>query len=320
MDVYLLNKSNKIDITQIITSLTISGEYRSCCRNLDFGIIKNQTDLNTHIVSINLGDNIQVMDNGKTLFHGIVWSRDKISDGNEINISCRDFGIYLIKNVASYKFTNMTPEAIANKLCKDFKLNIGDIAPTYIPISRNYLGYTLYDIIMSSYTLANDKKYMCIFKGDKFNIVEKGLIKGTPLKSGMNLLTSSVSETLNDMVNRVNIYNEDDVLIKPVENSSNISLYGLMTEYIKVYDDKENYNLKAQKMLNGITQKISVTNFGDTSYITGNAVVVTEPYQGLKGLFFIDSDNHNWKNGIYTNKLTLNFKNLMDEKEGGSIG
>lgn len=45
--------------------------------------------------------------------------------------------------------------------------------------------------------------------------------------------------------------------------------------------------------------------------------MVKEPYTGLSGVFFIDGDSHTWKNGIYTNKLTLNFQNLMDEKESG---
>lgn len=45
--------------------------------------------------------------------------------------------------------------------------------------------------------------------------------------------------------------------------------------------------------------------------------MVKEPYTGLSGVFFIDADSHTWKNGIYTNKLTLNFQNLMDEKESG---
>lgn len=33
------------------------------------------------------------------------------------------------------------------------------------------------------------------------------------------------------------------------------------------------------------------------------------------GLFYIDTDTHSWKNGSYEMTLTLNFQNLMDEKE-----
>ena len=71
-------------------------------------------------------------------------------------------------------------------------------------------------------------------------------------------------------------------------------------------------------MLEGVERKISVTNFGTSEYITGKKVNVTEPYTGLTGIFYIDGDAHNWKNGIYTNKLTLNFENMMDDKDSGS--
>ena len=59
----------------------------------------------------------------------------------------------------------------------------------------------------------------------------------------------------------------------------------------------------------------TVTNLGNPECITGNAVMIHEPFTGLDGLFYIDADTHTWKNGVYTNKLTLNFKNIMDERE-----
>lgn len=320
MNIYLMSKTGKHDITEVISSVTIRGEYRSCCRTMDFGFIKSPTDKHTHTVGIMTGDNLMLTERDKTLFHGIAWGKDKSTDGNEIDFGCKDFGIYLLRNRGSYKFKKMTPEAITKKVCADFGIKVGVIAATGKSITRNFLGITIYDIIMSSYTIANDKKYMCIFEGDKLNVIEKGLTECTPLESGINLLNVSVSESLNDMVNRVDIYNKNDKLIKSFKNENDIKLYGVMSEYIKVNDTKEDYTLKAKKMLNGLRQKITVTNFGDSSYQTGKSIIVTEPITGLKGKFFIDSDEHNWKNGIYTNKLTLNFKNLMDEKEGGTNG
>ena len=39
---------------------------------------------------------------------------------------------------------------------------------------------------------------------------------------------------------------------------------------------------------------------------------------GVSGLFWIDADTHTWKNGQYFCKLTLNFRNLLDETSAGS--
>lgn len=318
MEVYLFNGNGKTEITNIVTSLTLSGEYRSPCRSLSFGIIKSQTDLNTYTVPLNLGNQIKVLHENKVLFHGLIWTRAKSTDGHEINYTCKDYGVYLLKNKGSYKFNHIAPGDAVRKLCGDFNINIGTIAGGESSLSRKFLGVRLYDIIKSCYTLTSKKGYFVVFEGDKLNVFVKGAEKAGALESGINLLTCNVSETLENMVNEVKVYGKDDTLIKTFKNDNEIKLYGLMSEYMKVYDTKTDYNTKAQKTLTGIESKISVTNFGHIGYTTGKAVEVIEPYNGLKGTFYIDADEHSFKNGIYTNKLTLNFQNISDTGESGS--
>jgi arginyl-tRNA synthetase len=70
---------------------------------------------------------------------------------------------------------------------------------------------------------------------------------------------------------------------------------------------------------NGVSQKITVENLGNVANLTGGAVVVHESYTGVYGLFYIDSDVHTWKKGLYLNKLTVNFRRIMDEQEAGAL-
>ncbi|MEG0899576.1 MAG: hypothetical protein RSD67_05980 [Oscillospiraceae bacterium] len=306
------------DITQYVTMLTISGEYRTCCRTADFDIIQSITDKNIKQLGINIGDIISASENEKNMLYGKVWTKSKGTDGNTITLSIRDYGIYLLKNKASYSFQGITPEAITAKIAADYNIKINKIMPTGVPITRKFLNTSLYQIIMTAYTLANDKKYICVFDGEFLNVIEKGQFVSMPINSGFNLLTSNVSQSLESMLNKVNVYNSKGVLLNTYKSDNDIKLYGVMSENIKLVDDKENYALKAQRMIKGVESKIKVTNFGDANYITGKSVVVTEPYTGIKGKFFIDEDKHIWKNGIYTNALTLNYQNIMDEKQSGS--
>ena len=62
---------------------------------------------------------------------------------------------------------------------------------------------------------------------------------------------------------------------------------------------------------------MTVECLGDLDLISGEAVVVRETSAGAAGLFWIDSDRHQWKNGQYVAKLDLNFRNLMDETNAG---
>ena len=114
------------------------------------------------------------------------------------------------------------------------------------------------------------------------------------------------------------LYSKEDKLLKEFTEEADAKLYGYLTEIIRISSNDEDYTKKAKDMLEGVERKISVTNFGTSEYITGKKVNVTEPYTGLTGIFYIDGDEHNWKNGIYTNKLTLNFENMMDDKDSGS--
>jgi len=319
MKVLLIKKSSTMDITGAITSITNSGEYRSCCRSLSFGIIHSDADKRTWLVEINVGDNIKLEDEGKEIFYGVVFQKTKATGSTEINFVCHDYGIYLKKNKGSYIFKKMKPEDITKKVCGDFGVKLGQAAGTGVPVSRNFLGVDLYSIIMTSYTLANDEKYYCEFLGNALYVKKKGAVECPPLSRGGNLLTTSVTESLESMVNRVRVYNKNDKLIQEIGNTEDY-IYGFMTEYIRINDTKEDYRLKAKKILQGVDRKISVTNFGSYEYRTGKKVTVTESYTGMTGVFFIDEDQHNWKNGIYTNKLVLNFQNIMDEKESGSSG
>lgn len=316
---HIAKDGTKTEITEIITSLSITGEYRSCVRSCSFGIVHSDSDKRTWLIHIEAGDVLKVIDVDKVMFQGPIWTKNKQTDGKSIDFTAKDYGIYLKKNKGSYNFTGMTAEAIAKKVCGDFGLKIGSLAITGKPIDRIFRNNSLYDIIMTAYSIGGgDRLYYAKFEGELFYVLEKGKVECEPLESGVNLLTAGVSESLESMVNRVRIYNKEDSLIKEISNSEDTKLYGFMTEIIRMSNDKDDYEKKAKETLQGIERKISVTNFGDSRYMTGRKVIVKEPYTGLSGVFYIDGDTHTWKNGIYTNKLVLNFKNMMDEKEAGS--
>lgn len=316
---HIAKDGTKTEITEIVSTLSITGEYRSCARSCDFSIIHGYSDERTWLITIEVGDILKVIDKDKVMFQGPVWTKSKQTDGTTLDFTAKDYGIYLKKNKASYTFQGMTAEAITKKVCGDFGLQTGSLAITGKPINRIFRNNTLYDIIMTAYSIGGgDKLYFAKFEGELFYVLEKGKAEVDPLESGVNLLTANVSESLESMVNRVRVYNKEDSLIKEYTNAEDTELYGFLTEVIRISNDTDDYEEKAKKTLEGVERKITVTNLGDSQYMTGRKVIVKEPYTGLSGIFYIDGDTHTWKNGIYSNKLTLNFQNLMDEKESGS--
>jgi hypothetical protein len=209
-------------------------------------------------------------------------------------------------------------------LCSEFGIDTGTIATTGVKIKRNFPGCSLYKIIQTAYTLAAEetgKHYMIRFSGSKLCVIEKAKSDETMIiEGGKNLMSASVTESIRNMINQVAIYNSKDNLIGTQKDADAIKLYGLMQSYIKQADG-EDVTKKAKKLINdnGVSQSITVNNIGNVAKITGNTVVIKEPYTGIYGLFFIDRDVHTWKLEQYYNKLTLNFRNIMDEQEAGSL-
>lgn len=73
----------------------------------------------------------------------------------------------------------------------------------------------------------------------------------------------------------------------------------------------EDPSTRAEAKLRELEKSASVRVFGNTDLITGNGVIVKEPFTALNGKFYIDSDTHTWENNTYIVELELNFKNIM---------
>lgn len=320
----ITGKNGTIDISQLVPSISVSGEFQQCARTLEFSMVASATDINLPVVPCELGNRVVVTLDSQELFHGIVFSRHKSTSGSSINVTCFDYGIYLKRNEAVYKFPNWTPEAITKRICADFGITPGRIAATGLKISRNFIGVDLYSMIQTAYTIASaktGKKYQIRFRGLELDVIEKGMANDPLILSwGRNLISASTTESVENMINQVRIYNSKDQLIDTKENSEAVKLYGRLQSYLRKIDH-EDAAKEAEKLLKDydVSQKITVENLGNPLNITGNAVIVQEPYTGLYGLFYIDNDVHTWTNGQYTNKLVLNFENMMDEKDLGKL-
>jgi hypothetical protein len=320
----ITNNKGTFDMTQLAQTITWSGDYQQCARTLQAGIVSSYIDKNIPAVACELGNGVTLTQGKRILFDGFIFERQKDTGSSIMDITCYDRGVYLKRNEATYTFPNTAPEEIVKRICTDFSIPTGSIVTTGLKISRNFIGVSLYNIMQTAYTLAAEKtgkQYMIRFDGDKLNVIEKAVTDETlVIKGGSNLMSASTSESITDMVNQVTIYDSKDVLIKKMKNPEDIKLYGLMQSYLK-QPDEEDITQKAEKILsdNRISQKIVVNNLGNIANITGGTVVIKEPYTGIHGLFYIDNDVHTWKLGQYYNKLTVNFKSIMDKQEAGSL-
>lgn len=319
----LTNTDGTQDVTALISSVTLSGDYRQCCRTLEAEVLVSPYDEALPSVYFPLGGTVQLSTDGELLFYGHVVSKSKATDAPTMTVTCFDRGFYLKQNYGTYNFKSQTPEAITRRVCRDFGIACGTLAATGQVISRKFSGVALYSIIDTAYTLASEqtgKRYLTRFAGPALTVIEKAAAPSRGvIEPGTGLMTAAYSESIENMVNRVSIYDSDDKFLRSLSDDDAVKLYGLMRSVIRQGKDEDAAG-KAKKMLEdgGVERRVTVKTLGDPSYITGGAVQLREPFTGQIGLFWIDTDKHIWRKGIYTNELTLNFRNMMREGEAGT--
>jgi len=321
---FLTTSAGTKDISQLAPAITWSGEYTQCARTLDFGLLSSPTDTNIPAIDCPLGAGVTLALDDMELFSGFIVSRTKSTESSVIDITAFDRGFYIKRNKASYQFKGTTPEDITRRICADFGIETGYIAQTGVKISRSFVATTLYHIIQTAYTLASretGEKYLVRFEGSKLSVVKVGAEGAVALIAGeSNLMSASTTESIENMINQVQIVSKEGTVRDTVRDESLIRLYGLLQEQIRSVDG-EDMRAEAKRLIenNGVIQRITVHNLGDVHCVAGNAVAVEEPYTGLVGLFYIENDTHTWKNGQYYNKLVLNYRRMMDEKEAGAV-
>lgn len=314
-------KNNEtFNITQLVQSVTWSGDVKACSRKLEFSIISSVNDNNIPKFDIPLSSLIIFYENDKELFRGFVFEREKSSDNTSMTFLCYDYAERLNKIKASYNIKNKTASEIFKMLCNDYSLKTDKIASSNAKIKKVFIGNTLYEIMQSAYTeqsKKDGKKYMIYADKDAINTMQKGIVTlETRFEEGKNIIGTNFKESISNMVNKVIIVDENGNKKSEVKDDNMLKLHGLFQDVYKIEEGKDSSTV-AKSMLKGVEKNMSLSGYGDNTCITGYGVKVKDSHTGLVGHFYIDADTHTWEGENYTIDLELNLQNIMNEVEVG---
>lgn len=313
---------NTVEITEIIESITWSGSTSQVARTCELSLLNAPDDPNMAQLGIAIasGDIIRMRNSTAVIFYGEIHTVEKSSDTGTVTYSCYDLLAHFLRSTEIANYSNTTAEDIARELCAKFQIETGAIAETKAPINKMIIdGDTIYDIIMKAYTKAakqTGQLYICRMNEAKFSVEVKGTkIEGFVLAEEYNISNASYQETIENMINRVKIYDEKGNQIGEVNNEEWVQNFGIYQQTYKK-ETGVNETTAATGMLNGIEKMVSLTGIdADLTCIAGNGVEVFDKATGLTGLFWIESDSHVWENGTHTTDLELSYQNIMDSKD-----
>lgn len=310
---------NSYDLSKRLISAAWSGSVKQCCRQLDLSLAASASAPGLALPSLPLWSAAEGWQDGRQLFQGKVVYRKRDGEDTSVALRCMDYGLYLTNNEGWYSF-DCTPEQATRQICSDFGLEAGELASTGVTIRRKFAGKKLHQILYDMYTKASEqtgKKYVIRVDGKRVSVVAKPETGSVILAPRVNIRSSSIAEDGTNCCNTVAIYSESGEMLRTLGGWDEVQ--GLLQRAV-IQKDGEDAGAEAQALLDdGVEQQtVTVEVNGDPSLISGGAVVVRETTAGVSGLFWIDSDTHTWKNGDYVTRLSLNFRNLMNEVSIGA--
>lgn len=343
IEVHLLLNNKDTNITNLCSTVEISGDLTSVCRqatvNIEQGIYNKNFpnfDITDYtplwIKDVNSDGSLK-----EGLFSGIVV--DFTKNYFQYQVTCFDYAYYLKRSTITKNFNNMTAEQGAREILNELSIEENYLYPSKILINKLIAQQNVYDTLMGLYTEVHKQtgelfylsasyynkigiykvnqhicnKVICPASGDK-NICDG------------NLLSIEYKRTGSEVINRVKIYDEYNQLVETMDNEKYpFGQFGILQAEYVIEEDKDYKTVVQNSVFHGIDKDISVEVLGNYDYYTGSAVKIYVPWiydlsaysDGSYVTAYITSDTHTWdcSTGSYTTKLEITLNEIMDEKE-----
>lgn len=307
------------DISQYVSAMSWGGSRSEMARKLELKIVNAPLDHNVEKLDIALADPIYLFeDDGTTeLFRGFVTEREASSTTGTVTYVAYDILFYTLKSKATYNFSSKTAEAIAQMVCTDLEIPVGSLATTGISQKLIVQNKTIYEIIQEAYKAAteqNKKEYIIrAVKGKLCVELVGGIVCEIELAEDSNVISSKYKESLNNMINKVRIYDGEGNAVGVVQNDADLK-YGIFQDTYTQEEGKDATTTAKSKFV-GVEKTFTLECVNYNGAITGAGAIVRDSSTGLSGNVWIDADTHTWGNGVATMSLTVSIREVSTTEE-----
>lgn len=290
-------------------SVEWSGSIKTSARSLEVVYLKDKA-------LFELGEKIEFIVDDTILFIGVVFTIEQDTNSETYTMKAYDNAIRLNKNNFIENYYKQTPSQITKNILAQLGIEAGTLPIDKTECTFPAIDRTGYDIILTAYKLQNAKDgvvYSIISENEKISVVEQGIfLPGVTLTSGINIRRARYSKSIEDMVNKVIIYeNNKAVAIK--ENLEDKLKYGIFQK-VQEQDSNNEVYLQINKLLKGVAENSDLEVDGNIYLMSGYSVPVkVRELSTLNATFLISSDRHIWTSGDYVAYLGLAFENVMND-------
>lgn len=281
-----------IDGEEILTTLegiSWSGAKDICTRTLTFSLLYNPLKDDIPSYKFSVGSKVEFIENDKTRFLGYIETMPYSTDSDTISLTCQDLTTRLIRSTFIGRMRGTLTE-IANNICGIFGIKNGiksNSRHNNNIVSEGDMSY--YEVLRLACDAVYDR-YALYMEGDTLKIASQDVID--TFEIGYNIRSSSFSQSISNMVNKVLIINNEGKVLQAVENKEDIQKFGLFQSTYNYNKDCKNNIDEAKKSLKSVENQGEITCDNNNECISGRFIKINEPVNGFKGIFEIISDNH----------------------------
>ena len=295
--------ANDKDITNLCVNATWSGDIDERSRSLNFTYLYN-LKISMPLVKVEIGNSINLFDDkSRLLYVGVVTEVASSLSGSDVSVTSRDVLWYLGKNKLAGVYTG-SAEAITRKILDEFGIPVGNLES--IAVDKTVISTgdkTIYKAISEAY----GEDYYIVAVGEKVEVRKKGSEVVAVLSGKANLIDASYKKSMEDMVNRVIVLNDDNGKVFETSAEENLK-YGILQEVIKAEKDKD-VAISAKEKLVGIKDASNITAIGNFDVLSGKAVIIQDTSNGFTGKLLVTGDSHSIGGGEHTMSLTVEVLN-----------
>lgn len=324
----LLKNDRQFNITPLASNLSWSDSIETLGTQLSFDVARNTKD--RYMVNydlINVQDKVLLSNNGIEVFRGII--TDVTTEGLRKKVTAFDYAFLLNQSKTIKQFNRITASDGVRQLCNQFNIPIGSIVLIPTLISKIYKDKTIAEIIKDILNQATRElgiRYRLEMRAGKLHIEKYTdlIVKGT-FQPAYNIAPFDVEkaigevnkqESIQDMKNCIVVTSYDEkstrVLAK-AEDLESIAETGLLQELVSV-DNKDtsqanNIAQKKLKLLDRITENISVPLMGDDRVRSGRIINLESKMFNLAGTYLVKACTHTYQNGIH--RMTVGVESVV---------
>lgn len=298
------------DVTNLLISVSWSGDVNRIARTLEFSLVFSLQDPNLESVRPVIGEKtvLSVM-GGETLFSGLIYKVGMKASSGKVDVTCFDVGHLFSRNKVLKHFKG-SPSEIARQVSAEIGVSTGELAEGEgTDITVTSLGEkSAFEILKEAYAAQSNYRYCFVIDEDRLNVFRIGNCAGgaqvvpEPLSGETNLIDADFRNDASALVNKVYVIDDKGNEKNVIEEDSPVKHSFIV--YHKESSAGENA-VKAESALKSMVSSVSVDALGDIRYVSGKTVSVMEQTTGLNGNFSVISDKHTFAQGSHKMSLAL---------------